>query len=127
MQDTIQTDESKSVTWARQAVNWAKSAYPANPDKTRFEAWMDKLYAAANNPYKMTIMRNQVTLGMNNNYWPCLSRLAIMNSPHLGKYIHPRKVEDLDNHEGLAMLRQLHVELVGSEPKLKNWRNATTR
>lgn len=66
-------------------------------------------------------MRNQQTMGMNNNYWPALSRLAIMHSPHLAKYIHPTCRPPLDGREGVELMNELYRRVVGRPPKVRDW------
>ena len=117
-----------SETYALEAVRWAKKPYPANPDTTNWEEWLRKLKQEAKRPHKQTIMRNQVTLGMNNNYWPTLSRFALMAEPQaLGSLINPRHISGLDSPAGIELLNELFVQVTGTTPKVYDWRNARKR
>lgn len=125
MADRIEADKSSTVTWALKGAAWAKKPYPADPSITKFEAWLSRVNAEARVTGKCTIMRNQASMGMSNNYWPCLSRLAIMASPALADYIHPNHLQPLDDAEGVEMLNRLYRDVVGRPPKLRDWKNAS--
>ena len=117
-----------SETHALEATRWACAAYPANPTRTNWEEWMSRIRREALNPYKQAIMRNQVTLGMNNNFWPTLSRFALMEEPNLlGDLISPRHVVGLDSPAGIEMLNELFVQVTGHKPKVYDWHNAQRR
>lgn len=113
--------EDRTVTWALKAAAWAEKPYPADPSITTFAAWMIRLTAEASVTKRCTIMRNQQTMGMNNNYWPALSRLAIMHSSHLAKYIHPTYRPPLDGREGVELMNELYRRVVGRPPKARSW------
>ncbi len=117
-----------SETHALEATRWASQPYPAEPKKTNYQVWIEKIKKEAINPYKRTIMRNQVSLGMNNNYYPTLSRFAIMDEPELlGSLIKPRHVAGLDSEAGVEMLNELFVQATGHKPKIYDWHNARKR
>lgn len=113
--------EDRTVTWALKAAAWAERPYPADPSITTFAAWMIRLTAEASVTKRCTIMRNQQAMGMSNNYWPALSRLAVMHSPHLAKYIHPAHRQPLDGREGVELMNELYRRLVGRSPKVRDW------
>ncbi|MEG2533648.1 MAG: hypothetical protein RSB04_11615 [Gordonibacter sp.] len=78
-------------------------------------------------PGRMLIMRNQAAIGMNNNYWPCLSRLLIMGDPWLVEYINPHYIEALDSPPAAAMLCLYYNRITGSRPKVSSWKVAKQR
>ncbi len=110
---------------AEEAVRWAMKPYPAEPEKTNWQVWIRLMKREALKPYKRTIMRNQVTLGMNNNYYPTLSRFALMHDPALfGSVINPRKIRALDCPFGRLTLCVLYQKVTGENPRITDWRNA---
>ena len=120
--------EWTSETHALEAVKWAKQPYSGNPEITNWEAWIRMMRKEALKPYKRTIMRNQVTLGMNNNAYPTLSRFALMYDPEtFGTVIKPRRVVALDCERGLEMLNELYREATGGKPRIYDWHNAQRR
>ncbi len=117
-----------SETHALEAARWAAQPYPAEPERTNWQVWIERVKQEARNPYKRTIMRNQVSLGMNNNYYPTLSRFAIMDEPDLlGSLIKPRHVVGLDSAAGIEMLNGLFEQATGHKPKIYDWKNAKRR
>lgn len=117
--------EWSSETHALEAVRWARSPYPPNPERTNWEVWIEHLEKEARNPYKRTLMRNQVSMGMNNNLYPTLSRFAIMANPSLfGSLIKPRHVVALDSVAGIELLNELFPQATGTNPKIYDWHNA---
>ena len=116
--------EDTTITNALKAARWAVQPYPADPTKTRFEVLLERLNREANRPGKMTIMRNQASMGMNNNYWPCISRLVIMHTPGFAYYIHPRHVRELDSASGIAFLNRVYADVTHKTPTIANWKNA---
>lgn len=113
-----------TTTWALQAAHWAIKPYPADPSINNFDAWFTRVLREARKPGKVTLMRNQISMGMNNNYWPCMSRLAIMRDPWLAHYIHPRHVIELDCPEGIDLLNKLYETITHAEPKVRDWQQA---
>lgn len=113
-----------SETHALEAVRWAKAPYPPNPEKTNWDVFFEKVSKEARNPYKRTIMRNQVSMGMNNNLYPTLSRFAIMAEPKLASLIKPRHIPVLDSPAGIELLNDLFKQATGEQPKIYDWQNA---
>lgn len=114
-----------SETHALEAVRWAKKPYPANPVRTNWDEWLERLKTEARKPYKQTIMRNQSSMGMNNNLWPALSRFTLMAEPEtFGSLIKPRHISALDSPTGIELLNELFHQITGSNPKVYDWRYA---
>lgn len=115
----------QTISHAYRAVAWAKRPYKFDDKQTNWDAWILKLKKEAYNPYKRTIMRNQAVMSMDNSYWPCLSRLALMGYPQLlGKLIKPRNVVELDSESGLELLNKLYLDVTDTKPALYDWHNA---
>jgi DNA phosphorothioation-dependent restriction protein DptG len=114
-----------TITHALKARTWAAKKNPAHPQYTNFEWLMQRI--EHERAYHMTIMRNQVHTGFDNNYWPTLSRLAIMQRPDLVRYIHPRDVPDLDDKDGARLLVSLYMDVTGRYPAISNWQQAKKR
>lgn len=108
---------------ALQAANWAKQPNEREPQKTNFDVFIEKL---EHEYFKRVflIKRNQVSIGMNNNYWPCLSRLALMYRPWLANKLKPRHTVELDSKEGIELLNKLYKDVTGKEPILRDWHSA---
>lgn len=113
-----------TVGWAEDAVEWAKQPYPAAEGRTNFDQLLEQVRGIADVPGKVRIMRNQAALGMNNNFWPCLSRLMIMADPDLVRWIEPRFCEALDRQAGIAMLQLMYQDVTGERPRARSWRHA---
>ena len=109
--------------WSK-AIDWAKSPYRDDRDETNWEQFMHQLRIEANTGWRKTIMRSQVSRGMSNNFWPMLSRLAIMDTPYLAKYIHPRRVNDLDCTQGTTELIEAYMLITGHLPQCSDWQKA---
>lgn len=113
--------EDRTVTWALKAAAWAERPYPADPSMTTFAAWLGHVEAEARVTGKVTVMRDQPKMLGNHNHWACLSRLAIMHSPDLAKYIHPAHRQPLDGREGVKLMNELYRRVVGRSPKVRDW------
>lgn len=118
---------TSTITWALQAANWAKKPNPAHPECSNFEVFLDRLERESRRPHRITIMRNQASMGMSNNYWPTMSRLAIMAIPTLALYINPRHVRELDGDDGRDLLNMLYTEITDQEPAIHDWKAAKQR
>ncbi|WP_421572385.1 hypothetical protein M1L65_07060 [Slackia exigua] len=113
---------SAGVFWAWRAFLWAKAPWPAEPGSTRFDEALRRIRSEAGRPGRVTVMRNQASMGMNNNYWPAVSRWAVMADPALAKKVHPRYVADLDDAPGTAQMRAWYRQLTGERPKAGSWK-----
>lgn len=104
------------------AIEWAESR-----DERTCERYWDILArradAAYNDRSKQTIMRNQLHLGFNNNIWPALSRMLILDRPYLIAKLHPRTCE-LDCKEGRMLLLLATNGITGRNPLIEDWRDA---
>lgn len=104
------------------AVEWCK----ATEKGQMFDNWerlTSRVWRAYQDKSKRTIMRNQVQLGFDNNIWPVLSRLLIMDYPRMRRKIHPRKAE-VDNPNDIHRLAEAYREITGEEPAIDDWREA---
>lgn len=110
--------------WALRAFRWAREPWPADPSRTSFDEALRRIRAEAARPGRVTVMRNQATLGMNNNYWPAMSRWALMADPALAAKVRPRYVAALDDPPGKAQMRAWYRELTGEAPKAGGWEEA---
>lgn len=115
---------SAGVFWAWRAFLWAKAPWPAEPGSTRFDEALRRIRSEAGRPGRVTVMRNQASMGMSNNYWPAVSRWAVMADPALAKKVHPRYVADLDDAPGTAQMRAWYRQLTGERPKAGSWKEA---
>lgn len=114
---------TNTLTNALQAAHWAIQPNVYNPEKTNFEVFLDKIdHEYSKRVY--LIKRNQISIGMSNNYWPCLSRLAIMACPWLAEKLKPRHIVQLDSEEGIEFLNKLYLDITGKQPIIYDWRNA---
>lgn len=120
----VASEAKGTVGWAEEAVEWAKRPYPAVEGRTNYGQLLERVCAIASEPGKVRVMRNQAELGMNNNYWPCLSRLMIMDEPELVRWIEPRFCEALDRQAGIAMLQLMFQDVTGRRPRARSWRHA---
>lgn len=119
------SDEAKgTLGWAYDATLWASAPYPAKPAWTNYAQLLHQTVELARKPGTTRLMRNQTTLGMNNNYWPCLSRLMIMDVPELARYIEPRYCSELDNQVGAAKLQVWFRKITSRKPTVRNWMHA---
>ena len=113
--------------WAWRAYLWGSAPYPADPSRTNFDEACRRIVLEAQKPGKVLLMRNQATTGMNNNYWPAVSRWAVMRHPWLAAQVHPKWVDGLDGAEGLARMRQWYRMLTGEAPRANSWKEAVLR
>lgn len=117
--------EHGTLHWAEAAVRWAKQPYPAVPGRTNYAQLLEQVCASiANNPGKVRLMRNQAAMGMNNNYWPALSRLMIMDEPELVNWIKPSHSEQLDCQAGIAMMQIYFGSITNRRAKARSWKHA---
>lgn len=114
---------SRTVFWAWRAYIWGTNPYPADPRRTNFDEACRRIVLEAQTPGKITVMRNQASIGMNNNYWPAVSRWAIMRHPWLAAKVNPHPGE-LDSGQGLAEMRSWYRKLTGEAPKANSWMEA---
>lgn len=119
-------EERGSAYWAYRACEWGAEPCPADERYTNFEMLLHKVQLLlAAEPWRQTVMRNQVRMAISNNFWPALSRWALMAEPSLAEVIHPRKVEELD--DGEVPMDELFIRMTGRLPEVFDWRRAAER
>lgn len=118
---------SRTEFWAWRAMLWGRSPYPADPSRANFDELCRRIVLEASRPGKVTLMRNQADMGANNNYWPALSRWAIMRHPWLAAQIHPKYRPELDEGAGLAQMRAWYRTVAGKPPRARSWMEAEAR
>ena len=119
--------EGGTLFWAWRAYLWGTDAWPADPSRTNFDEACRRIVLEAQRPGRITVMRNQAAIGMNNNYWPAVSRWAVMRHPWLAAKIHPKRTEEMDGPQGLAQMRRWYRMLTGEAPKAGSWMEAEAR
>lgn len=113
-----------ALRWAQEAVWWAKLPYPAKPDATNYDWLLEAVCKEAYRSGKTHLrpMRCQIPVG-NNNYWPCLSRLMLLDQPDLLRWIKPRVIDDLDCQAGIAMMLIYFGDVTKRRAKVRSWKH----
>ena len=112
---------------AQQAIRWAESRVDFHP-KTNYAQLLEHACRISSQPDPMNaerILSAAIAWGAKPAWWPCLSRLLLMDEPALVDAIgDPHYVRDLDCPSGIALVRVWFRRVTGRSPAALTWRHA---
>ncbi len=110
---------------AEQACAWAKLPSDGDPSTTNYgRLYLDVLDAAKAAGAGSAVPVPVDTPGLVAAYWPCLSRMLVMDNPGLAGWIRPRYSEALDCQAGTAWMQIMFADVTGRRPLARSWRHA---
>lgn len=112
---------------AQQAVRWAESRNDFFP-KTNYAHLLEYTCRISSRPQQANaecVLNAAIAWGAKPAWWPCLSRLLLMDEPALADIIgKPHYVHDLDSPSGTALIRVWFRRVTGRSPSARTWRHA---
>lgn len=104
---------------AEEAVAWAMA--PDGPHRNNYALLLETVCRTASGSVAPNLP------GLYMAYWPCLSRMLVMDEPALAESIRPKYVEFLDCQAGVAWLQLQFAAVTGRRPAVRSWRHAPRR
>lgn len=112
---------------AEEAVAWAKLPSDADPSMTNYERLCREVLDAVRAGRPGGAVASPDMPGLAAAYWPCLSRMLVMDDPGLVGWIRPRYAEALDCQAGTAWLQIMFADVTGRRPLARSWRHAGSK
>ena len=108
------------IVAAEQACAWAKLPSDGDPSTTNYERLYRDVLVGAGSALPVPVD----TPGLVAAFWPCLSRMLVMDNPGLAGWIRPRYSEALDCQAGTAWMQLMFADVTGRRPLARSWRHA---
>lgn len=113
---------------AEEAVRWAASRNGLVPKRTNYAQLLEEACRICSRPEPPDADRLRsaaASHGAKPSWWPCLSRLLLMDEPALAAVIGlPHYQRDLDSPSGSALLRIWFRRITGRPPAVRTWQHA---
>lgn len=112
---------------AEEAVRWAASQSPflLRTNYAQLLEQVCRISSRSESANAERIRRAALACGAKPVWWPCLSRLLLMDEPELAEAIGtPHYQRDLDSPSGAALVRIWFRRITGRTPAARTWRHA---
>ena len=118
---------SASLAPAEEAVRWAASQNGLMPLRTNYAQLLEEACRICSRPEPPDadhLRSIAASHGAKPSWWPCLSRLLLMDEPALVAATGlPHYHRDLDSPSGSALLRMWFRRITGRPPTARTWRH----
>ena len=114
-------ERNPALQAAEEAVAWAMAPCPDGSHRNNYALLLETVCRTASSSDAPNLP------GLCMAYWPCLSRMLVMDEPALAESVRPRYVEALDCQAGIAWMQLQFAAVTGRRPAVRSWRHAPRR